>query len=54
MNTADEFRKNAAECRALADGTSNPQEKAQWLKLADEWLRMAQSAHSRPDAFDAK
>ena len=54
MNIADEFRKNDAECRAIAAKTRDPQEKAQWLKLADEWLRMAQAAHSRPDAFDAK
>jgi hypothetical protein len=54
MNTTDDFHKNAAECRDLAEKTADPTQRAQWLRLADEWQRMAQAAHSRPDAFDAK
>jgi hypothetical protein len=54
MNTSEDFRKNAAECLDLAKKTTDPEQSAQWLKLADEWLRVAQAAHIRPDAFDAK
>ena len=52
--TADDFSKNAAECREQANKAADPGHKAQWVQLADAWLRMAEAAHSRPDAFDAK
>ena len=51
---ADEYRKNAAECRDIAHKTSDPQTKAQWIKLAEEWTRLAGAAHVRPQVFDAK
>jgi hypothetical protein len=54
MTPSEEYRRNADECHSLARQTKNPQEKAQWLKLADQWTRMADAAHVRPDAFDAK
>jgi hypothetical protein len=54
MNLPEDFRKNAADCRDLAKEATDPTQKAQWLKLADEWLRVAEASYSRPDAFDAK
>jgi hypothetical protein len=54
MNQAEQFRKNAAECRDLSHKTRDPKEKAQWLKLAENWDLMAAAAHIRPDGFDTK
>jgi hypothetical protein len=54
MASSDDFRKNAGECRLFASKALSPEEKAQWLKLADEWTRMADAARALPDGFDAK
>jgi hypothetical protein len=54
MNPTDEFRGNSAKCRSLANAASDPAQKAEWLKLSEEWLRIAAAAHIRPDTFDAK
>jgi hypothetical protein len=54
MNPANDFRKNAAQCRELASTTPDHKQKTEWLKLAEEWERMATAAHARPDWFDAK
>ena len=35
------YRQNADDCRAQA--ARDPTEKEAWLKLADEWLRLADS-----------
>lgn len=43
MNASDEYRRNAEECRELANHTKQPGEMAAWLKLADHWLSLAQS-----------
>ena len=51
MSPADDYRKNADECRELAAKASNPNDKAQWLKLVQEWLRMAQEAERRRGLF---
>jgi hypothetical protein len=54
MNSAEQFRKNAVECRDHSNKTRDPKEKAQWLKLSEHWEVMAAAAHARPDGFDAK
>jgi hypothetical protein len=54
MNQAEQFRKNATGCRDLANKTKDPQQKAQWLKLSEQWDLMAAAAHARPDAFHGK
>jgi hypothetical protein len=41
---ADEFRKNADECRQQAESAINPLDKERWLKIAEHWLQMAQEA----------
>ena len=38
---ADEFRKNAADCRQLAEITKNSFDKEHWLEVAQHWLKMA-------------
>jgi hypothetical protein len=42
MTTSDEYRKFAQECRQQAEKTWRPDEKAMWLKLAEQWQRMAE------------
>jgi hypothetical protein len=39
---ADQFRKQAEECRQLAATALKAAAKAFWLRLADDWLRLAQ------------
>jgi hypothetical protein len=34
------YRRNADECRAMAENADDPDDKAGWLKLADAWLHM--------------
>ena len=48
MSRADEFRKNANECRQQAAKAFNPLDKERWLKIAEHWLRMAQEADAPP------
>jgi hypothetical protein len=54
VTSSKDFRRNAEECRSLASKTTHPEEKAQWLKLAEEWTRMADATASRPEIFDVK
>ena len=42
MSRADEFRKNAEECRQQAAKSFNSLDKERWLKIAEHWLQMAQ------------
>jgi hypothetical protein len=44
---AEEFRKQAEECRQLAEQTISPLDKEAWLRLADEWMRLAREAEAR-------
>ena len=48
MSRADEFRKNADECRQQAAKSFNPLDKERWLMIAEHWLRMAQEADAAP------
>jgi hypothetical protein len=41
---ADEFRKQAEECRQLAATALKAIDKAFWLRLAEDWLKLAQEA----------
>jgi hypothetical protein len=40
---ADRFRKEAEEARQQAEKSVNPLGKEAWLRLATEWLKLAQS-----------
>jgi hypothetical protein len=44
---ADRFRKEAEECRQLADKAINPLDKEEWLRLASDWSKLAQEADAR-------
>ena len=44
---AKQFRKEAEECRALAEKATSPQDRDEWLRLAAEWIKLAQEAESR-------
>jgi hypothetical protein len=45
-NDADQFRKEAKEARQMADSATIPEDKAFWLHIAEEWLKLAQEADS--------
>ena len=46
-NEADRFRKQADECREQAAKAFSPLDKEAWLRVAEEWLKLAMSADNR-------
>ena len=44
MSRADEYRKNADDCRQQAERCRNPLGKERRLKIAEDWMKMAQEA----------
>jgi hypothetical protein len=54
MSKFDEYRANAAECQKMARLSRDPADKAAWLGMAEDWLRMLpQPKRSAADKFDA-
>jgi hypothetical protein len=54
MSKSGEYRANAAECQRMARLARNPSDKATWLQMAEDWLRMIQQPRqSKSDKFDA-
>jgi len=43
----DKFRREAAECRRNADQATNPNDGEAWLRLADDWMKLAQGEDLR-------
>jgi hypothetical protein len=43
MNSAEKFRRFAAECRAMAELTRSAENKATWDHLAARWVQYAES-----------
>jgi hypothetical protein len=41
---ADDFRKQPEECRQLSATALKSVDKAFWLRLAEDWLKLAQEA----------
>jgi hypothetical protein len=39
----DEYRKQAEQCRKNAEGSLKQEDKAFWLLLAENWLKLAQN-----------
>ena len=37
MERIDEYRANEAQCRRMWEATTNPKDRADWLKLANSW-----------------
>jgi hypothetical protein len=44
VSDAAEFRQHAEECRQLARTARKPEDQAFWLRLAEDWLKLAQHA----------
>jgi hypothetical protein len=40
----ERFRSEAQECRQLAERTINPVDKEAWLRLAEDWIKLAETA----------
>ena len=54
MSKSDEYRANADECQKMARLAKHPGEKATWLQMAQDWLRMIPQPKPSPTAkFDA-
>jgi|KBSSwiStaDraftv2_1062776.scaffolds.fasta_scaffold1062375_2 hypothetical protein len=54
MSKADEYRANANECERMARTSTHPADKALWLQMAQDWLRMAQTSRTQGSKrFDA-
>jgi hypothetical protein len=47
MDNAASCRKRAVEAREIVERMMSPPDKAAWLKVADEWLKLAESAEAR-------
>jgi hypothetical protein len=39
----NKFRREAEECRQNAEQAMNPRDRDAWLRLADDWMKLAQS-----------
>jgi hypothetical protein len=48
MKSADEYRKNADECRKLAKAMSNPEDKVLLEKMAESWDGLADDREKDP------
>jgi hypothetical protein len=44
MTDADDFRKQAEEARQMAARSLKQEDKAFWLRLAEDWIKLAQQA----------
>ena len=54
MSKSDEYRANTEECQRMARRSRNPADKATWLAMAEDWLRMIPlPKQSKADSFDA-
>jgi hypothetical protein len=43
----DRFRREAEEARLQAERAFNPLDKEEWLRVASEWIKLAQDAEKR-------
>jgi hypothetical protein len=44
---ATRFRRQAEECRQQAENAINPLDKESWLRVAAEWIKLAQAVDER-------
>jgi hypothetical protein len=47
MGNADDYRKQAEDARSKAATAINPIDQATWMRLSEDWLRLAQEADRR-------
>jgi len=48
MKSVQQYRKHAAECRALARAARQDEERKQLLAMADAWTRLAEHYETSP------
>jgi hypothetical protein len=48
MRSALEYEKRAEACRKRAQALSDPRDRAQWLKLADDWITVSRMQFHTP------
>jgi hypothetical protein len=48
---ANRFRKEAEVCREQAAKAISPLDKEEWLRIAAEWIKLAQDAEGRRSKF---
>jgi hypothetical protein len=44
---ADRYREEAEECRKLAESAVSQHDKEAWLRLAADWIKLAENAEQR-------
>ena len=49
-NDVQRFRSEAKECRRLAEQATNPIDKQAWLRLAEDWIKLAEETEERRTA----
>jgi hypothetical protein len=49
VSNADQFRKDAEEARQMAARSTKQEDKAFWLRLAEDWYKLAQEADKNED-----
>jgi hypothetical protein len=57
MNSAERYRQNADDCRQRSLQARSAADKANWLKIAEEWQKLAEGvdvANSPRDGLKAK
>ena len=48
MDRVDEYRFNETQCRRMLEATTNPKDRADWLKLANSWKQMLEAEQRHP------
>jgi hypothetical protein len=51
MDDVEKFRQEAEECRQQAAMAIGQRDKEEWLRLAAEWTKLAQSAETHKPIF---
>ena len=54
MPSGSDYRALAAECFALAQKTSDPNDRARLIAMAQAWQELAERSKSRPDNLPAE
>lgn len=52
MSKPDEYRANAQKCERIAASSHNPNQKAKWLEMAQQWLCMISKVEPTESHFD--
>ena len=47
VSDADEYRRQAENARKMADRTARTEDKAFWLRMAEDWAKLALTADER-------